>query len=379
MPTTFTVKDLLRSGGPLDGAETLAAEMALENPVIWAVSLRPYAPVIPPMKGGEIALAGTDTLTRQGISPTNVIERLAQLGAAGFIIRGDIDKQAIETAQRVALPLIQVSLDHALHEIEQEIIRECALFQARREIATPQEPWAWIENLVTTHNTTQSEVQAQARRDGYTLPAALSVAYLVPYNKPRSADETAWLLSILTRQSGKQEQRLAARAYEDGIIALLPSNSDESPLKRSGWACGIGTERPTAQSAQSLEEARTAALVSVRLREGAPVRFSDLGADRLLVLLYKESRAELKAFVHRVLGPLLDHDVRYATQLMPTVEAFASHAGRLRETAGEIFVHRNTLAYRLERAGEILGKDLKDADTLLDIALALRALRLMGE
>jgi purine catabolism regulator len=64
---------------------------------------------------------------------------------------------------------------------------------------------------------------------------------------------------------------------------------------------------------------------------------------------------------------------------MPTVEAFAAHAGRLRETAGEIFVHRNTLAYRLERAGEILGKDLKDADTLLNIALALRALRLMSE
>lgn len=379
MPTTFTVRDLLRSGGPLDGAETLAAEVALENPVVWAVSLRPYAPVIPPMKGGEIALAGLDILNKQGISAVNVIERLAQLGAAGFIVRGDIDRQAVETAQRVALPLIRVSWDHALHEVEQEIIRECALFQARREIATPQEPWAWIESLVSAQGVAQGEIQAQARRDGYTLPANLSVAYMVPFDKPRSADETAWLLSILTRQSGKQEQRLAARAYEEGVLVLLPAGSDEAAVKRSGWACGIGGEKPLAQAAQSLEEAKTAALVSVKLRDGAPVRYDDLGADRLLVLLYKESRAELKAFVRQTLGPLLDHDVRYATQLMPTVEAFAGHAGRLRETAVEIYVHRNTLAYRLERAGEILGKDLKDADTLLNIALALRALRLMGE
>jgi hypothetical protein len=379
MASNFTVRDLLRAGGPLEGAETLAAEVGLDNPVVWAVSLRPYAPVIPPVKGGEIALAGMDMLGRQGISAANVIERLAQLGAAGFIVRGDVEDQAVETARRVALPLIRVGPDQALPDIEQEIIRECALFQARREIATPQEPWAWIESLVGEQGSGLGDVQAQARRDGYTLPGRLSVAYMVPYDKPKSADETAWLLSILTRQSGKQEQRLAAREYGDGVLVLLPAGSDEASVKRSGWACGIGTERPTGQAGQSLEEAKTAALVSVKIREGATVRYDDMGADRLLALLYKESRAELKAFVRQTLGPLLDHDVRYATQLMPTVEAFAAHAGRLRETAGEIFVHRNTLAYRLERAGEILGKDLKDADTLLNIALALRALRLMGE
>ncbi len=290
MASTFTVRDLLRAGGPLDGAETLAAEVGLENPVVWAVSLRPYAPVIPPMKGGEIALAGMDTLSRQGISAVNVIERLAQLGAAGFIVRGDVDMQAVETAERVALPLIQVSLDQALHEIEQEIIRECALFQARREIGTPQEPWAWIESLIGGQGAGLGEVQAQARRDGYTLPARLSVAYMVPYEKPKSADETAWLLSILTRQSGKQEQRLAARGYEDGVLVLLPVGSDEGAVKRSGWACGIGTERPVGQAGQSLVEAKAAALVSVKLREGAPLRYDDMGADRLLVLLFKESR-----------------------------------------------------------------------------------------
>lgn len=222
-------------------------------------------------------------------------------------------------------------------------------------------------------------MHSQARRDGYTLPASLSVAYLVPYNKPRDEDETAWLLNILTRQRGKQEQRLAARAYEDGVLALLPAGSDAAPLERSGWACGIGSERPIPQAGRSLDEAKTAVIGSVRLRDGAIVRYDDMGADRLLVLLYKEAKDELTTFVRQTLGALLDHDVRYATQLMPTVEAFAAHAGRLRETASEIFVHRNTLAYRLERAGEILGKDLKDADVLLNISLALRALRLLGE
>jgi purine catabolism regulator len=49
----------------------------------------------------------------------------------------------------------------------------------------------------------------------------------------------------------------------------------------------------------------------------------------------------------------------------------------LRETAGEIFVHRNTLAYRLQKAADLLGVELKDADTQLTIQMALRARRFL--
>jgi purine catabolism regulator len=163
------------------------------------------------------------------------------------------------------------------------------------------------------------------------------------------------------------------------VLVLVPPGSDESALERAGWACGIGGEKALAKASQSLEEARAAVLVSARLREGGPVRYDGLGADRLLVLLLKRQKEELQAFVQETLGPLLEHDARYATHLLPTVESFALHAGRLRETAGEIYVHRNTLAYRLERASEVLGKDLKDPETLLTIALALKGLRLLDE
>jgi hypothetical protein len=380
MGASFTVRDLVRAGGPLGGAEVLAAEGDLGNPVIWAVSLRPYAPAIPPIKGGEIALAGVETLSRQGITQASVVEMLAQLGAAGFAIKGEVDGEAIEVARRVSLPLLKIGGEVALHEIEQEIIRECALFQARREVFAPQEPWTWIETLVAGETIPAGDIEAQARRDNYTLPAKLAVAIFLPRDgKPKSTGETGSLLATLRKPRSKGEPRLATCEHEGGVLALLPSGSDEAVEARQGWACGIGTEKPPAQAHESLEEARSAALVSARLRDGAPTRYDRLGADRLLVLLYKESREELRVFVRETLGTLLDHDARYATHLLPTVEAFAMRAGRLRETAGEIYVHRNTLAYRLERASEILDHDLKDPDTLLNVALALRAMRLLDE
>ena len=120
-----------------------------------------------------------------------------------------------------------------------------------------------------------------------------------------------------------------------------------------------------------------AALVSARVREGTLVRHSELGADRLLALLYRDRPEELQGFVEETLGSLIEHDGRYGTHLVSTVELFVGHAGRLRETAGEIFVHRNTLAYRLQKAADLLGVELKDADTQVTIQLALRARRFL--
>jgi hypothetical protein len=47
------------------------------------------------------------------------------------------------------------------------------------------------------------------------------------------------------------------------------------------------------------------------------------------------------------------------------------------ETAEALFVHRNTLLYRMERIREISGLDLDNPETRLSIQLALRANRLL--
>ena len=63
------------------------------------------------------------------------------------------------------------------------------------------------------------------------------------------------------------------------------------------------------------------------------MRYSSLGADRLLLLLYRDRPEELQAFVGETLGPLLKHDEGAPTPLLPTLRAFLAHGGRLRETA----------------------------------------------
>jgi purine catabolism regulator len=146
----------------------------------------------------------------------------------------------------------------------------------------------------------------------------------------------------------------------------------------SRTACGLGTEKPLLEAPASLMEAQVAAVASSLLCDSKAVRYEEMGADRLLVLLYLEHPAELGAFVADTLGPILLHEAEAATPLLPTLEAFVAHGGRLRETAAAMYVHRNTLAYRLDRAAEILKVDLREPRVRLAIEMALRALRLVG-
>ncbi len=381
MRTTFTVRDLLREGGPFEGARVLAGENGLDSAVTWAVSLRPYPPAIPPMKGNEVALVAVDTLNRLGTNVASTVERLAALGGVGLAIRGEVDAGGVQAAQALNLPLLAIEGEIPLHEIEQAIIREIALFQARREVSAPQEEGEWIGSLLAGEITSAAEALALARHEGYALPASVCVAFLVPLEGEQV--DLARLVTLLKHKQGKGEPGIPVHIYEEGVIAILAPGSEGQLAQHLPQAVqlqlarGVGSSKTVTRAAESLEEAKLAALVSARLREGALVRHSELGAVGLLALLYRDRPEELERFVEETLGPLVEQDSRYGTHLLSTVESFVGHAGRLRETAGEIFVHRNTLAYRLQKAADLLGVDLKDADTQLTIQMALRARRFL--
>jgi hypothetical protein len=380
MQSTLTVRDLLLPGEPLDPAEVLAGEGGLSNPVSWVVSARPYPPAFPNLRGGELAIVATEYLSRLDppVTLVEAIRYLAQRGASGLAVRGDIGNDVIASAREYKLPLLRLLSTIPLQDIEQAVMRECALQQARQEML-PQERYAWVEGLLAGHFDSLHEVQSLARKDGYTLASHYSVAYLSLLGQ--SPDQMVQEMEEAFRRQRRAGGALPiALAYGQGALVLTPRGW-EAPLP---WElvgdvrvpCGIGGERPVLDVVESLTEAQLAALGSALLRGGAPTRYDSLGADRLLLLLYRDHRADLYAFVDETLGALLSHDAQSATPLLPTVEAFVRHGGRLRETAAEIYVHRNTLAYRLDRAAEVLGVDLKDAGARLAIELALRALPL---
>lgn len=64
--------------------------------------------------------------------------------------------------------------------------------------------------------------------------------------------------------------------------------------------------------------------------------------------------------------------------LLQTLSVYLETHCQISETAKRLYVHRNTVIYRLEKCEELLGKSLKDADTTLRLRLALRIQMLLG-
>jgi len=101
-----------------------------------------------------------------------------------------------------------------------------------------------------------------------------------------------------------------------------------------------------------------------------PHFYDDLGLYRVLADL--RDRSELQRFYQETLGDLLTYDAQHGTELVQTLRVLFDENTNVSQTARALYVHRNTLNYRLQRIVEIAGIDLNDAETRLALQLALK-------
>jgi PucR family transcriptional regulator, purine catabolism regulatory protein len=137
--------------------------------------------------------------------------------------------------------------------------------------------------------------------------------------------------------------------------------------------CGIGSLAVDLSSWNiSFKEAGYALEMASRLQENKPLFYPDLSIYRLLMLL--EHHPELHTYMEDVLGVLIEQDEK--NRLMDTLESYFEHQGNLSQTAEALFIHRNTLSYRLDKIAEITELDLNNADIGLSVQLALKIHRM---
>jgi len=101
---------------------------------------------------------------------------------------------------------------------------------------------------------------------------------------------------------------------------------------------------------------------------GAVVLFSDLEFTYLFSHIPDEA---MKKYCRHLLRPLTKKDDEYIADFYATLEAFFASEGQIGEAAKQLFVHRNTLQYRLDKIGELLGLDFKKVSDLLKLKLML--------
>lgn len=129
---------------------------------------------------------------------------------------------------------------------------------------------------------------------------------------------------------------------------------------------------------RAYREAREVAICAERIGQGAPrvIAVDDMGPARLFIA--NSSLDSVKRYVKDILGPLLEPKPAFE-DLMRTLQSFFDNGRRVRESAGQLGIHENTVRLRLAKVHDLTGLDVAaDSNDQLSVQIALLALRLQG-
>lgn len=150
------------------------------------------------------------------------------------------------------------------------------------------------------------------------------------------------------------------------LVADVESRTQRRRMLRSlaGRAAVVGPPRPWREARSSYRRAVRA----MPLLSGSDVLDTEEHLATLVLNADPEARADLQA---RVLAPLESLRPGSAEKLRETLRAWLLHQGRRDEVAAALFVHPQTVRYRMGQLRELYGDRLEDPETIRELILAL--------
>jgi sugar diacid utilization regulator len=256
---------------------------------------------------------------------------------------------------------------------------------------------AFVAAVMGRQVTDRGDIVARAAELGADLEKGAGA--IVLRAAPRAAQTGEWRARVLTlamRALRSLAPGALATADEGEVateIAVIVPAEDEQRLQRAaaglareledslaGFHLTVGSSRRVGDPVDIYRAGNEARLaVNVGEAEGRPLlAFEDTGAYRLLLPAMSEDPSELRRFYAETIEPLAAYDDQYETELVATVEAYLGNDGNVAATAKQLFTHRHTIRYRLERVRELCGHDVSATEGREKLGLGLKAMRVLG-
>ncbi|MDR3592338.1 MAG: PucR family transcriptional regulator ligand-binding domain-containing protein [Negativicutes bacterium] len=159
-------------------------------------------------------------------------------------------------------------------------------------------------------------------------------------------------------------------------IADLKS-SLEKHFSNMTFSFGVGKYHPKLSGLKrSFQEAVNALKLGTQVfGYGTVTLFNDLGVYR--ILNNTAIQPELTGYLQDYLVPLIEYDRQNKSELVKTLKIFLENNRSNRKCAQQMFVHHNTIRYRLEQIEQICHLNFDKTDHLLILELALKAIPLI--
>lgn len=112
------------------------------------------------------------------------------------------------------------------------------------------------------------------------------------------------------------------------------------------------------------------AFISCRNKNILRQNYKDIGLDKLLIPL--NNNYWVNEFCKNIIEPIVNYDNKYNSNLMLTAISYIKNNCKISSTAEELFQHKNTIRYRLEKIQQITGISKNDQDFEEQLLYAIR-------
>ncbi|MCD8218168.1 MAG: helix-turn-helix domain-containing protein [Clostridiales bacterium] len=364
-------------------ADTLESVDNVSSPDIW-------------IDGNELFVVTHPSILNDIPKMCRMMEVANHKQAAGFIMEATgIRPEYITLADELKLPLF--SLPKNLRTVDLSQILCTALIEERNAEGTLEK---LLLQLLHGNLTMKENILYNASLHGIDLQQPFRVAifdienfqhFLQKHNIAReeSIDRIRrhYLNSVRSQFESATGQTVMSTIEDYHIVTLIPTktvtretfhrvvdeiHTDNIYYRDIALNISVGCEYSQLnQISRSFAEAtRLASLIPVLSPDHRVLYYED--AEFYSLILFSDNKDYLKAFHQRTLGELIRYDQVRNTQLVETLAAFCHNNGHISAAADELFIHRNTLRYRLEKISSILQADLSDYNTLTNLIIALK-------
>lgn len=292
----------------------------------------------------------------------------------------DLVRTVVAVVEREVDAIVARSDQRAIHEAVLVYSREIAFAAAEVYAAAAEVRGAWdarLESLVVDsvlRGEADDAIRSRAAALGW--GSATDVAVIVGSTPPRSGAGLG-LVDTVHRQTNRLGLSALVAVQGARLVVIVAHVEDDLATARSllgvygGGPVVVGPVVPHLFAAGRSARAAISGHTAAPAWPGAPrpARSDDFLAERALI----GDLPARAALGDRIVRPLLETS---GGHLFETATAYLDAGGNLEAAARSLFVHANTVRYRLRRLIDVTGYDLADPHDAFTVHIALALSRL---
>lgn len=377
--------------------QLLAGASGLNNQIQW-VHILEEPKYVEWLRGGELIIMTGVVTGEDKKKLEDLILRLFEKEVAGVLIALStflpaVPPELCTLCDRLGLPLFMAPAHVRTLDISQSIC--FAIFQRRKRADEKAE---LLQNLLYGKRLSEKRVQ-RLRTQGFDGTRRYRAVWfqvtismqpepeanpsgMTFYEEEREEQHLFEVANILRERIQREKEICWLTSDDEGVLWLMETGREGlaeemvhvlgEKLPGVAIRAGVSEELTDIRDLKSCAEHARQALELGRA-EAPVVCYDDMVVYQLFGRVLPQ---ELERMAGRILGDLLLPENR---DLLDTLMCYVSHDCNAKKTAERLFLHVNSMHYRLDKIEALLGRDLRDREDLFDVMLALKIRGYLGQ